>query len=72
MREKILYYSTNRYLAAVEGRKPAEPVSFREALLLGQAPDEGLYMPETIPRLSLKDIHHLKGRPYTAAALLVA
>jgi len=72
MREKILYYSTNRYLAPVEGRKPADPVSFREALLLGQAPDEGLYMPETIPQLSLANIHHLKGRPYTAAALLVA
>jgi len=72
MREKILYYSTNRYFQSAEGRKPTEAVSFREALLLGQAPDEGLYMPERIPRLSLEDIRSLKGRPYTAAALLVA
>lgn len=72
MGEKILYYSTNRYLQSAEGRKPTDAVSFREALLLGQAPDEGLYMPERIPRLSLEDIRNLKGRPYTAAALLVA
>jgi len=73
MREKILYYSTNRYLNSVEGMKPfSDRVSFREALLMGQAPDEGLFMPEKIPQLSLNDILNLKGRPYPAAALLVA
>ncbi|OPY85038.1 MAG: Threonine synthase [Syntrophus sp. PtaU1.Bin208] len=72
MKEKILYYSTNRYLRSVEGEIPADSVSFREALLTGQAPDEGLYMPERIPRLSLGDIQALKGRPYPEAALLVA
>ncbi len=72
MREKILYYSSNRYLSSAEDKKPAHSVPFREALLVGQAPDEGLYMPEKIPRLSLSDIHALKGRPYTEAALLVA
>lgn len=73
MRERILYYSTNCYLDNVEGMEPfKDRVSFREALLLGQAPDEGLFMPESIPQLSLDEILNLKGRPYTAAALLVA
>lgn len=43
----ISYYSTN-------GR--AERVDFRRALLTGQAPDKGLYMPEEIPRLSREGI----------------
>lgn len=34
------YYSTN---------KNSEPVSFREATIRGQAPDKGLYFPESIP-----------------------
>ncbi|HWB62090.1 MAG TPA: pyridoxal-phosphate dependent enzyme, partial [Chitinophagales bacterium] len=37
------YYSTN---------KKSEPVTFREATIAGQAPDGGLYFPETIPALS--------------------
>ena len=40
------YLSTNRQ---------APPVSFREALLNGQAPDKGLYFPEKIPRFSDKE-----------------
>jgi len=72
MREKILYYSTNRYLNPLAGKKPRDSVSFREALLMGQAPDEGLYMPEKIPSLSPEDIRNLKGQPYAVAALLVA
>ena len=47
-------------------------VSFKEALLKGQASDEGLFMPDTIPILSLKDIQKLKGKPYSDTALLVA
>jgi threonine synthase len=40
----------------------SEPVSFREAMLLGLAPDGGLYLPETISRLPdsvLSSIHNL-------------
>ena len=70
MQEKIRYYSTNSHLS-VNGRY-GESVSFREALLTGQAPDEGLYMPEPIPRLRGRDILALKGKPYAEAAMLVA
>jgi threonine synthase len=70
---KIKYYSTNRDLIDVAGIHPFKGyVSFKEALLQGQAPDEGLFMPEPIPRLSFNDIQALKGKPYTNAAMLVA
>jgi len=69
----ILYYSTNRKLNNVEGITPfTGKVSFKEALLKGQASDEGLFMPDTIPQLALKDIQKLKGKPYYETALLVA
>jgi threonine synthase len=72
VRKKIFYYSTNRYLNQHEDSRSKADISFREALLMGQAPDEGLFMPEIIPHLSLDDILKLKGRPYKDAALLVA
>jgi len=68
----IRYYSTNRNLKNVAGISPfTGSVSFKEALLAGQAPDEGLFMPDSIPRLSLADIQKLKGEPYWKTALLV-
>ncbi len=73
MAERILYYSTNRYLTGRPGIIPfQERVTFPEALLMGQAPDEGLFMPDTIPQLPLRTVMALKGTPYTDAALLVA
>ena len=73
MSQKLRYYSTNRHLDHIPGIIPfRETVSFREALLMGQAPDEGLFMPETIPLLPLDAIKALKGAPYTEAAMLVA
>ena len=36
------YYSTN---------KQSQLVSFKEATIKGQAPDKGLYFPETIPQV---------------------
>ncbi|MCE5263480.1 MAG: threonine synthase [Deltaproteobacteria bacterium] len=72
MPERIEFYSTNRHLDGVPGITPfRETVSFREALLMGQAPDEGLFMPETIPVLALETLKALKGRPYTEAAMAV-
>ncbi|MDR2861053.1 MAG: threonine synthase [Syntrophobacterales bacterium] len=69
----IRYYSTNRNLSFVEGLKPfKETVTFREALLQGQAPDEGLFMPDTIPLLNLGGIASLKGKPYAETAKFVA
>ena len=51
----IRYYSTN---------KKSELVSFKEALLSGQAPDKGLYMPNYIPRLPLAKISLMKDLSY--------
>ncbi|MCK9275401.1 MAG: threonine synthase [Syntrophales bacterium] len=67
----ILYQSTNRNLVLPERKAFREKVSFREALLTGQAPDEGLFVPDRIPVLSYSDILALKNKPYTDAALLV-
>lgn len=70
--QSIHFYSTNRHLNAVSGIVPfMETVSFQEALLQGQAPDEGLYMPDPIPLLAYHDIMALKDAPYSAAAILV-
>lgn len=44
---RILYFSTNGSL---------ERVNFKQALLKGQAPDRGLYMPEEIPVLEKDEI----------------
>jgi len=72
MENRILYYSTNRNLDNMDGIVPFRgKVAFREALLQGQAPDEGLYMPDRLPRISYEDIISLKDKPYAEAAILV-
>jgi threonine synthase len=69
----IRYYSTNRNLKNIVGITPfIGKVSFKGALLKGQASDEGLFMPDTIPQLALKDIQKLKRKPYSDTAFLVA
>jgi threonine synthase len=69
----IMYYSTNRHLKNVAGITPfTGKVSFKEALLAGQAPDEGLFVPDFIPQLSIKDILSLRDKPYWQSAMLVA
>ncbi|HTX88518.1 MAG TPA: threonine synthase [Bacteroidales bacterium] len=55
MTRPILFYSTN-------GIAPA--VTFSEALLKGQAPDRGLYMPEKIPVISPETIAGFKDMAY--------
>lgn len=55
MDKKIHYFSTN-------GKAPK--VSFRDALLKGLAPDNGLYMPDTIPSLSAAEIREYADVPY--------
>ncbi|HPL96809.1 MAG TPA: threonine synthase, partial [Smithellaceae bacterium] len=65
----IRYYSTNRDVKTIAGIIPfAGSVSFKEALLAGQAPDEGLFMPDTIPSLAMSDIIALREKPYWQAA----
>ncbi len=55
MSEKILYYSTNR---------KAEKVTFKEALLKGLAPDNGLFMPDPIPAISAEELSSYADKPY--------
>ncbi len=57
--KSILYYSTN-------GK--ATPVSFKDALLKGLAPDKGLYMPDSIPRISNDELSSLFGKEYSEIA----
>ena len=58
----LLFRSTN-------GQSPA--INLREALLQGQAPDRGLYFPETFPQLAPDEIAALSGLPYHEIAFRV-
>ncbi len=57
------YYSTNL---------KAEKVSFERALIKGLAEDRGLYMPETIPTVSLKEIEAMRNMTYPQIAFVIA
>lgn len=59
----MLYYSTNL---------KARRVSFKDALIKGLAEDGGLYMPESIPRLSMEEIATMKDMSYPELAFRVA
>jgi len=63
-KKRILYHSTNRSLKLGNTAVFSEKVTFKEALFMGQAPDEGLFMPTELPRLSEPEIAGLRGRPY--------
>ncbi len=58
----IQYHSTNL---------GAPAVSFGEALLRGQAPDKGLYMPSRIPRLAQHTLEAFAGMDYPGLAFEV-
>jgi len=55
----ISFYSTNRQ---------SPQVNLGEALLLGQAPDKGLYMPEELPRFSREFLRRAKDLSYPELA----
>src|SRR5512137_61450 len=55
----IKFFSTNGH---------PEGVNFRQALLAGQAPDKGLYMPEQIPQISAKEIAQFSQMSYPEIA----
>ncbi|MCF7669021.1 MAG: threonine synthase [Verrucomicrobia bacterium] len=57
--EAISFYSTN-------GEAPE--VDLREALLRGQAPDRGLYMPSRFPRISGEELERFRGLEYDEMA----
>src|SRR5436190_23320410 len=56
----------------VSTRGEAPAVSFLDAVLAGMAPDGGLYVPESWPQVSAKEIAGFASRPYAevAAAIL--
>ena len=58
----ILFFSTN-------GKSP--PVNLRDALLTGQAPDRGLYLPETFPRFTNAEVAAFAKLPYHEIAFRV-
>jgi threonine synthase len=62
MDKPLLFYSTNL---------KAEKLSFHEALLKGQAPDKGLYMPEFIPVITKKELIGYKNKSYAEIAFAV-
>jgi threonine synthase len=62
MNTPIVYYSTNFN---------AKPVTFKEALLKGQAPDRGLYMPQEIPEVSSEELQSFSGKEYYEIAYAI-
>ncbi len=56
----------------ISTRGGAEPVSFTKAIMEGLAPDGGLYIPQTWPKLSKEQLERAKTAPYfeTAANVL--
>lgn len=59
---QILLHSTN-------GRSPR--VNLREALMMGQAPDRGLYLPEAFPKFAPEEIAAFATMPYHEIAFRV-
>ena len=55
----------------ISTRGNAPVLSFEEAMLSGLARDGGLYVPQTIPQMSAKDIAALAGQPYEEIAFRV-
>jgi threonine synthase len=60
--ERRKYYSTNRQSIEVD---------LAEALMQGQAPDKGLYLPRHIPILNPNELRALRGKSYPEVAELV-
>ncbi|HUC85949.1 MAG TPA: threonine synthase [Candidatus Acidoferrales bacterium] len=58
----LLFYSTNRQ---------SPPVDLRQALLLGLAPDRGLYFPQQFPQLARSEIAAFAKLPYHEVAFRV-
>jgi len=63
MDDAIQYYSTNHSTGLV---------TFRQALLKGQAPDKGLYMPVEIPKIPREEFLEYEKLPYSGIAYQVS
>jgi threonine synthase len=57
-----LFYSTN---------KTSEKINIRDAILIGQAPDKGLYMPSFLPKLAIEEIDSFKDMKYHEIAYII-
>jgi threonine synthase len=66
MAPRITYISTNASVAV-----QTAPVSFREALFMGLAPDGGLFMPTTLPQFTPAELAALRGASYADVAFHV-
>lgn len=63
----IKYYSTNKEIK--NGYQ--DLVTFKEALLMGMAPDNGLFMPTEIPKITKNEVLELKNKPYKDIAFSI-
>jgi threonine synthase len=52
----------------ISTRGQSAPLSFDEIVLSGLAPDGGLYMPETWPRLTTTQLEEMRGKPFAHIA----
>src|SRR5262245_50968139 len=55
----------------VSTRGDAKPIGFADVLLAGPAPDGGLYLPESWPRLAPGDLAALAALPYGEVAFRI-
>lgn len=62
MEKPILFYSTNQI---------SPPLPFDQALIKGQAPDKGLYMPEKIPQVEQAELKSMPSMEYHQIAAMV-
>ncbi len=66
MAARIYYYSTNRTFSNY-----SDEISFPEALLMGQAPDGGLFMPNAIPQISATEMKQMAEMEFPDLAAFV-
>ncbi|MDY1590588.1 MAG: threonine synthase [Methanofastidiosum sp.] len=64
----IKYYSTNRNINEAGFIPFKGLVSFKDALMMGQAPDAGLFMPGRIPNISKGELEDLREKRYFEVA----
>lgn len=55
----------------ISTRGGIEPISFKEAVMMGLASDGGLLLPENIPTFSAAEIKELAALPYTQLAMTI-
>jgi threonine synthase len=58
----ILFHSTN---------EQSPPVNLRDALMIGQAPDKGLYLPREFPKFTAAELAEFAALPYAEIAFRV-